>query len=269
MMKTDAGNLYQDEYMLKNIFTLKGKRGLLTGASRGLGKGMAEGLASMGADIVIAARDMARLESAAMELRKYGGRVVPVQADVRHDDEVIKLVSAACSDLGGIDFVFCNAGIIRRGAAHEHSIEDFDDVFRVNVHSVFLLAREAARVMIEQGNGGSIILTDSILSVHGSQNVTGYASSKGAVNQLVRALANDLGKYNIRVNSIGPGFCDTDMTEGIKKNPERYQALTERMALGRWGKPEDFAGAAVFFASDASSYVTGTTLYIDGGFLGM
>ncbi|MFC1508383.1 SDR family NAD(P)-dependent oxidoreductase [Candidatus Omnitrophota bacterium] len=254
---------------MTNLFNLKGKRGILTGASRGLGKGMAEGLASMGADIVIAARDMARLDSTAVELREYGGRVVPVQADVQLDNDVNKLVTAACSELGGIDFVFCNAGIIRRGVAHEHSIEDFDDVFRVNVHSVFLLAREAARVMIEQGSGGSIVLTDSILSVHGSQNVPGYASSKGAVNQLVRAFANDLGKYNIRVNSIGPGFCDTDMTEGIKNNPDRYQALTERMALGRWGKPEDFAGAAAFFASDASSYITGTTLYIDGGFLAM
>ena len=255
--------------MIRERFSLEGKRGIITGASRGIGRGMADGLAEMGADLVIAARDMALLEIAAGELKKHGGRVVPVSVDVGDDDGIIKLVDRACTDLGGIDFVFCNAGVIRRGVAHEHTVEDFDDVFRVNVHSVFLLAREAARIMIEQGNGGSIVITDSILSIYGSMNVPGYAASKGAVHQLVRALANDWGPYKIRVNSIGPGFCETDMTQGIRTDTERYESLTARMALGRWGRPGDFAGAAVFFASDASSYITGTTLYIDGGFLSM
>ena len=255
--------------MIRERFSLEGKRGIITGASRGIGRGMADGLAEMGADLVIAARDMALLEIAAGELKKHGGRIVPVSVDVGDDDGVRAMVDRSCIELGGIDFVFCNAGVIRRGVAHEHTVEDFDDVFRVNVHSVFLLAREAARVMIEQGNGGSIVITDSILSIYGSVNVPGYAASKGAVHQLVRALANDWGPYKIRVNSIGPGFCETDMTEGIRADKERYESLTARMALGRWGRPGDFAGAAVFFASDASSYITGTTLYIDGGFLSM
>ncbi|MCE5251617.1 SDR family oxidoreductase [bacterium] len=255
--------------MIKEKFSLENKRGIITGASRGLGRGMAEGLVEMGADLVIAARDKDRLEKAAQELRVYGTRVIPVVTDVSNDDEVKRLVDTARSELGGIDFLFCNAGIVRRGVSHEHSMEDFDDVFRINVRSVFLLSQLAARVMIEQGRGGSIVLTDSVLSVHGSLNVPGYASSKGAINMLVRALANDWGPYGIRVNGIGPGFSETDMTEGVRNSPERYGYLTSRMALGRWGKPEDFAGAAVYLASDASGYMTGTTLYIDGGFLAM
>ena len=123
--------------------------------------------------------------------------------------------------------------------------------------------------MIEREHGGSIVFTDSVVSRHGSRNVPGYAASKGAVNMLTRSMANDLGPYGIRVNGIGPGFCDTDMTDGIRKDETRYNALKDRMALGRWGRPEDFAGIAVYLASDASSYVTGTTVYVDGGFLGM
>ena len=255
--------------MIKDKFNLKGKRGIITGASRGIGRGMADGLAGMGAGIVIAARDMEKLEKAACEMSEYGGKVIPVQTDVGVDSGLKNLVDKCCSGLGGLDFVFCNAGIIRRGVSHEHSLEDFDDIYRINVRSVFLLAQLSARVMIEQGRGGSIVITDSVVSFHGSRNVPGYTSSKGAVHTLIRTLANDWGQYNIRVNGIGPGFCETDMTEGIRSNSERYDALTKRMALGRWGKPDDFAGAAVFFASDASGYITGTTLYVDGGFLSM
>ncbi|MBN1294995.1 MAG: SDR family oxidoreductase [Candidatus Latescibacteria bacterium] len=255
--------------MIKEKFSLTGSRGIITGASRGLGRGMAEGLAEMGADLVITAKNMDLLEEVSKELRKFGGKIVPFRADAGNDDDVSRLAEAACNVLGGIDFVICNAGIIRRGPAHEHSIKDFDDVFNINVRSVFLLAQKAAQIMITQGHGGSIVITDSIVSVHGSMNVPGYTSSKGAVNSLIRALANDWGQYGIRVNGIGPGFCETDMTEGVRGNSERYRYLSSRMALGRWGRPDDFAGAAVYLVSDASSYVTGTTLYIDGGFLSM
>jgi 2-deoxy-D-gluconate 3-dehydrogenase len=255
--------------MVKEQFDLKGKRGIITGASRGLGRGMANGLVEMGADLVIAARNMEKLNNTARELSVFGGKVLPVQTDVSIDKDLKRLVNTTCDEIGGIDFVFCNAGIIKRGVSHEHSVKDFDAIYRVNVRSVFLLAQLVARVMIKQGQGGSIVITDSVVSRHGSLNIPGYTSSKGAVNSLIRTLANDWGRYNIRVNGIGPGFCETDMTEGIRNNPDRYNYLSQRMALGRWGQPEDFAGAAVFFASDASRYVTGTTLYVDGGFLSM
>ncbi|MFC1692687.1 SDR family NAD(P)-dependent oxidoreductase [Candidatus Latescibacterota bacterium] len=255
--------------MIKERFSLKGKYGIVTGSSRGLGRGMAGGLAEMGADLILAARDMEKLEKAADELSVFGGKIVPLRTDVNIESDLKNLIDTACGELSGIDFVFCNAGLIRRAVSHEHSLEDFDDIFRVNVRSVFILAQLAAHVMIEQGRGGSIVITDSIASFHGSSRVPAYVSSKGAVHMLIRALANDWGQYQIRVNGIAPGFCETDMTEGVRNNPERYKYLTGRMSLGRWGKPEDFAGAAVYFASDASSYVTGTTLYVDGGFLSM
>jgi 2-deoxy-D-gluconate 3-dehydrogenase len=165
--------------------------------------------------------------------------------------------------------VFCNAGVIRRGPAESHSVEDFDEVFRVNVHSCFVLAQLCAREMIRQGTGGSIVMTDSVVSWTGGRNIAAYASSKGAVRMLVKAMANDLGRYGIRVNAIGPGYFQTEMTRELCEDPERYRALLNRMALGRWGNPEDLAGIAVFLASDASEYLTGQTIYVDGGFTSM
>ena len=181
-----------------------GKRGIITGASRGLGRGMAEGLAEMGAGLVLVARDGDRLQAVAEEFRTFEGTILPVVTDVSDDGDLERLVETACSELGGIDFLFCNAGIVRRGISHEHSPDDFDDVFRVNVRSVFMLCKMAARVMIEQGTGGSIVITDSVVSFHGSRNVPGYTSSKGAIHSLIRAFANDWGAYGIRVNGIGP-----------------------------------------------------------------
>jgi len=255
--------------MIKQKFDLSGKRGIVTGASRGLGRGMAAGLAGMGADVVIAARDEERLRRTADDLSSLGGTVLACRTDVSVDDDVKRLVDVTVSEFGGIDFVFCNAGIVRRGESHVHSLDDFDDVYRVNVRSVFLLARLCAGVMIGQGTGGSVVITDSVVSRHGSLSVPGYTASKGAVHAMIHTLANDWGRYGIRVNGIGPGFCETDMTAGLRENTDRHRFLSDRMALGRWGKPEDFAGIAVFLASDASGYITGTTIFVDGGFLSM
>ncbi len=255
--------------MVKEQFDLSGRRGIVTGASRGLGAGMAAGLAEMGADLVIAARSQEDLEHTAERLRGFGGTVIPCIADMADDTQIEQLVDCAVTELGGIDFVFANAGIIRRAPAHEHTLEDFDAVMRVNVHAVFHLAAAAARVMIAAGTKGSIVLTDSVVSRYGSRNVSAYAASKGAVNALTRALANDWGRYGIRVNGIAPGFSETDMTTEVREDSGRRKALDDRMALGRWGRPEDFAGIAVFLAGDASAYVTGGTFVVDGGFLGM
>ncbi len=255
--------------MQGNMFSLAGKRGIVTGASRGLGRAMVEGLASMGADLVIAARTASALEEAAHELSRHGGRIVPVAADAGNDDDIHMLVERAVGEFGGIDFVFANAGVIRRGPAESLSVEDFDEVFRVNVHSLFVLAQLCARDMIRRGAGGSIVMTDSVVSMTGGRNIAAYASSKGAVRMLVKAMANDLGRYGIRVNAIGPGYFETDMTAALREDKERYEALRSRMALGRWGRPEDLAGIAVYLASDASAYLTGQTVYVDGGFTSM
>jgi 2-deoxy-D-gluconate 3-dehydrogenase len=257
--------------MYGELFDLSGKTGLVTGASRGLGRAMAAACAEMGADVVISARSVDTLEKAAESIKKNGGGAVhTITADMSSDDDIHELVAKSIEALGGnIDFAVLNAGIIRRAPTHEHDLEDFDEVMQVNVHAVFLLVKLVSRVMIENGSGGSIVITDSILSRNGAVNVPGYAASKGAVNTLARASANDLGAYGIRVNTIAPGFCETDMTGALRENDERRETLTSRMALGRWGRPEDLAGAAIYLVSDASSYVTGTTLYVDGGFLSM
>ena len=255
--------------MVREQFDLTGRKGIVTGASRGLGRAMAAGLAAMGADLVLAARSEDDLVEAARELDKYGGVMLPVVTDVSRDEDICHLVDTTREEFGGIDFVFCNAGIIRRFPAHEHTVEEFDAVHRINVHSTFVLTQLVGRLMMDQARGGSIVIMDSVVSQWGSRNVAGYSSSKGALNALIRTLANEWGAYGIRVNGIGPGFFETPMTELHRNDPERSKAVLSRIALGRWGKPEDLAGIAVFLASDASRYITGTTIFVDGGFLSM
>jgi len=255
--------------MLREKLSLAGKRGIITGASRGLGRSMADGLAEMGASLLIIARDAERLDRTASELSQYGGKIIAFPADAADDNALRAAVDKAVAGMGGLDFVFANAGIIRRGPAESLAVEDFDDVFRVNVHSCFVLGQLAAQVMIRQGTGGSIVMTSSVVARTGGRNLAAYASSKGAVRMLVKSMANDLGRFNIRVNAIGPGYFETDMTRALREDSARYDALLSRMALGRWGRPEDLAGAAVFLASDASAYITGQTIYVDGGFTSM
>lgn len=221
--------------MVREQFDLTGKRGIITGASRGLGRAMAAGLAAMGADLVLAARSADDLAAAARELGVHGGTILPVVTDVSHDEDIQRLVETTCTEYGRIDFVFCNAGIIRRFPAHEHPVEEFDEIHRINVHSTFVLARLAARKMIEQGQGGSIVIVDSVVSQWGSRNVAGYSSSKGALNSLIRTLANEWGAYGIRVNGIGPGIFETPMTESHRSDPEKSRVMLSRIALGRWG----------------------------------
>ena len=255
--------------MVREQFDLTGRKGIVTGASRSLGRAMADGLAGMGADLVLAARGADDLADAAREFSVHGGTILPVVTDVSRDEDIQRLVDTTCNEFGRIDFVFCNAGIIRRFPAHEHPVEEFDEIHRINVHSTFVLARLAARKMIEQGQGGSIVIVDSVVSQWGSRNIAGYSSSKGALNSLIRTLANDWGAYGIRVNGIGPGIFETPMTEAHRNDPEKSRVMLSRIALGRWGKPEDLAGIAVFLASEASRYITGTTIFVDGGFLSM
>lgn len=255
--------------VMKKQFDLTGRKGIVTGASRGLGRAMAAGLAAMGADLALAARSGDDLAEAAREFGVYGGVMLPVVTDVARDEDILRLVETAAERFGGIDFVFCNAGIIRRFPAHEHPVEEFDEIHRINVHSTFVLARLAARTMMARENGGSIVIVDSVVSRWGSRNVSGYSSSKGALNALIRSLANDWGAYGIRVNGIGPGIFETSMTDLHRSDPERSKAMLSRIALGRFGKPDDLAGTAVFLASDASRYITGTTIFVDGGFLSM
>jgi len=252
--------------MILEKFSLKGKAGIVTGASRGIGKGIAEGLVQAGANLAICARSLPALEKTAEELRKYGTEVIPIKADVSMKAEVEKLVNKTVEEFSRIDFLFNNAGITYRAPSEDFPEEWWDEVIRVNLKSVFLCSQAVARVMIKQG-GGKIINTSSLIAVTGGKTISAYAASKGGVAQLTKALANDWAKYHINVNAIGPGYIITDLTAPLIDDKQRYQELSARIPMGRWGKPEDLAGAAVFLASEASDYITGQTIFVDGGWL--
>ena len=255
--------------MILEKFSLKGKSGIVTGGGSGIGKGMATGLVQAGAEIVIAGRKRERLEETARELRQFGGPVIPVQADVSKMEDIKNLVDRAVKEFGKIDFLFNNAGIIRRNSAEDFSERDWDDVININLKGPFFLAQAVARVMISQKKKGKIINTSSLIAMSGGKRVPSYAASKGGVAQITKAMANDWAHYNILVNAIGPGWVNTELTEALRKDKERFAELSARIPLGRWADPEDLAGAAVFLASDASDYITGQTIFVDGGYLSL
>ena len=254
--------------MILDKFSLEGKFGIVTGGSRGLGKGMAMALAQAGANLIVVSRTKSVLETTAEEIREFGHQVIPVVADVSKKKDIQNIADKAVKEFGKVSFLFNNAGIIRRCSSEDYSEKDWDDVIKVNLKAVFLLSQIVGRIMIKQG-GGKIINTSSLLAVGGGKTIPAYAASKGGVNQLTKTLANDWAKYNIKVNAIGPGYFITDNTGPLRKNKERYQEITNRIPLGRWGNPEDLGGVAVFLASEASDYITGQTIFVDGGWLSL
>lgn len=255
--------------MILDRFHLKGKCGLVTGAGSGIGKGMASGLAEAGAEIVIAGRNMDRLNQAAQELGEAGGRIIPVQVDMKSQESIQALVERAAAEFGKIDFLFNNAGTIHRYPSEDFPKEAWDEVLQVNLTGPFLLAQSVARVMIAKGIKGKIINTSSLIAVLGGKTVPAYAASKGGISQMTKALCNDWAQYGICVNAIGPGWVKTEMTEALRNNSERFDEISRRIPLGRWAEPADLAGLAVFLASDASNYITGQVIYVDGGYLSM
>ena len=255
--------------MIMDRFSLKGKCGLVTGAGSGIGQGMARGLAEAGARVALAGRNMERLEKAAAEIKAAELDAVPVQVDMADQESIKNLVESVIKEFGRIDFLFNNAGMIHRAPSEEFPIKEWEEMIKVNLTGPFLLCQAVARHMIDQGINGSIVNTSSLIAVFGGMTVPAYAATKGGLTQLTKALCNDLAKYGIRVNAIGPGWVKTGMTEALQNNPERYQAILSRIPLGRWAEPEDLAGLAVFLASEASAYITGQVVFIDGGYLAM
>jgi len=253
--------------MILEKFSLKGRSGIVTGGGTGLGKGMTTALVQAGAEVAIVGRRLEVLEKTAEELGQPNGKVVPIKADVSNLSDIEKIVGRTLESFGKIDFLFNNAGTIRRAPCEEHPEEDWDIVLQTNLKAPFFLAQAVARTMIDRKVKGKIINTSSLLSVIGGKTIPGYAASKGGISQVTKSMANDWAKYGIRVNAIGPGYFITDVTQPLLQNKERYREITARIPLGRWGKPEDLGGIAVFLASDASDYLTGQTIYVDGGWL--
>ena len=255
--------------MVLDKFNLKGKSGIVTGGGSGIGKGMATGLVQAGAEVVISGRNLEKLESATEELRQYGGPIIPVQADMAIMSDIRELVDRTVNEFGKIDFLFNNAGIIRRNPCEDFLEEDWDDVLAINLKGPFFLAQAVARVMISQNRKGKIINTSSLIAIQGGKRVPAYAASKGGIDQLTKSMANDWAQYDIMVNAIGPGWVETDNTAPLRQDKQRFSEISGRIPLGRWAVPSDIAGTAVFLASEASDYITGQTIFVDGGWLSM
>ena len=247
-----------------DLFNLAGRTALVTGANTGLGQGIAVALAAAGADIVVAGRSPA--EDTAAQVRALGRRFLDVRADLSSTAPVRDVVDAAVALNGRLDIVVNNAGIIRRADSLDVEEADWDAVIDTNLKSVFFLSQAAARHMAQHG-GGKIVNIASLLSFQGGIRVPAYTASKSAVAGLTRALANEWAAQGINVNAIAPGYFDTNNTAALRADPVREPAILARIPAGRWGQPDDLAGAAVFLASRASDYVHGIVLPVDGGWL--
>lgn len=251
--------------MILEKFKLDGKVAIVTGAARGLGQAMAIGLAEAGADVVLV--DILDMSDSQNEIESLGRRCATVNADLSKKESVDQIITKTLKTMGSLNILINNAGIIRRAPITEFSEKDWDDVMNINIRTLFFLSQAAAKEMIKQGIGGKIINTASLLSFQGGILVPSYTASKSAVMGLTRLLANELASHNINVNAIAPGYMATDNTAPLRADPFRSKAILERIPAGRWGEPEDLKGIAVFFASDASSYMNGYTVAVDGGWL--
>ena len=252
--------------MILDKFNLTGRVAIVTGASRGLGAGMAIGLAEAGADLVVVASS-ARLQETVDKIKALGRRCIGVQADLIDNKAIPQIIDATVAEYGRLDILINCAGIIRRAPAIEFSEQDWDDVIQINQKAVFFLCQAAAKEMLKQKKG-KIINVASLLSFQGGIIVPSYAASKSAVAGLTKALANEWAPLGINVNAIAPGYMATEMTEALQKSAERAPTILARIPAGRWGTPEDMKGLAVFLASDAAEYVQGQVIAVDGGWLG-
>lgn len=253
--------------MILDQFSLQGKTALVTGCSRGIGRGMAIALAEAGADIIGVSASMPKDGGeTGKAVRKIGKAFAAYACDLNDRNAIYEMLKDIYEKFPVIDILVNNAGTIRRAPAERHSDEDWDLVMAINATAPFVLTREIGKKMIEQSYG-KIIFTASMLTFQGGITVPSYAASKGAVGQLTKAFANEWAKYNISVNAIAPGYIATDNTDALQKDPTRNQAILDRIPAGRWGVPSDLTGATVFLASAASDYVTGIILPVDGGWL--
>ena len=251
-----------------NKFDLSGKTALVTGCKRGIGKSMAVGLAEAGADIIGVS---ATLELEGSEVEKEvvetGRRFRAFRCDFGDRNAQYAFISDVKALGTPIDILVNNAGTILREPAANHPNEYWDKVIEVNLNAQFVISREFGKDMVERGSG-KIIFTASLLTFQGGITVPGYAASKGGIGQLTMALANEWASKGVNVNAIAPGYIATDNTEALRSNPERSVSILSRIPAGRWGEADDFKGPIVFLASSASDYMHGTTMLVDGGWMG-
>jgi 2-deoxy-D-gluconate 3-dehydrogenase len=250
--------------MSLEAFQLNGKNALVTGSHRGLGAAIAVALAKAGANVGCHGRDP-NPGCASDEIRAAGCKTFYVSGDLADAKVPATLIEKTILEFGSIDILVNNAGVIRRAPASEYPTEFWDELIAVNLTAVFRLSQLAGRHMLQKGAGGKILNIASLLSFQGGILVPAYAAAKGGVAQLTKALANEWASKRINVNAIAPGYMATDNTTALRNDPLRNRQILERIPAGRWGEPQDIAGAALFLCSSASDYVHGHVLTVDGG----
>jgi gluconate 5-dehydrogenase len=248
----------------QKIFDLTGRLALVTGSSQGIGLAIAEGLAQAGASVVLNGRDAAKLKTAQAALEDKGHRVHAMDFDVTNEDAVNAAVQSIESTIGPINILFNNAGMQFRTALEDFPLEKWRELMRVNVESAFIVGKAVARGMIAR-RSGKIVNISSVQSELGRPTIAPYTATKGAIKMLTKGMCADWAKHNIQINAIGPGYFKTPLNQALVDNPEFSSWLEKRTPAGRWGTVEELIGASVFLASDASSFVNGHILYVDGG----
>lgn len=249
-------------------FSLIGKTALVTGSSRGIGQSMAIALAEAGADIIGVAAHMPQ-EGSDLEIavKELGRKFTAYDCDFSDRKSLYRFIDTVKSEHACIDILINNAGTILRKPAAEHPDEYWDEVLEVNLNAQFILTREFGKEMLKRGSG-KVVFTASLLTFQGGITVPGYAASKGGIGQLTMAFANEWAGQGVNVNAIAPGYVATKNTETLRADAVRSEQILSRIPAGRWGEPDDFKGPVVFLASQASNYVHGTTLLVDGGWMG-
>ena len=253
--------------MILDLFKLDNKIALVTGCRRGIGKGIALGLAEAGADIIGVSASLEENSEVEREVTALGRKFYRYTCDFSDRQALYGFIAKVKAEHPRVDILFNNAGTILRKPAAEHPDEYWDEIIETNLSAQFVLAREFGKEMIRR-KSGKIVFTCSLLTFQGGINVPGYAASKAGVGELVMALSNEWARFGVNVNGIAPGYIATDNTQALREDPVRSRAILERIPAGRWGTPEDFKGVAVFLASAASDYVDGAIYLVDGGWMG-
>ncbi len=249
-------------------FSLQGKTAIVSGCKRGIGKGMALALAEAGADIIGVSATLELTGSdIEREVKALGRNFKAYQCDFSDRKSLYEFIGAVKAEFPVIDILVNNAGTILRKPAAEHPDEYWDKVIEINQTAQFIMTREFGRDMIARGSG-KVIFTASLLTFQGGINVPGYAASKAAIGELAMAFSNEWAGKGVNVNAIAPGYIATDNTQALREDPARSAAILERIPAGRWGTPDDFKGPIVFLASEASDYMNGTVMLVDGGWMG-
>ena len=250
--------------LINRLFGLSGRVALVTGSSAGIGLALARGLAGAGARVVVNGRTPKTVETAVQDLRAGGAEAYAALFDVTDHEQVGEAVKRIEADVGPIDILINNAGIQRRGPLEDYPEETWRELMRANLDSVFFVSQAVARAMIPRGRG-RIINVGSVQCEVARPNIAPYTASKGGVKMLTKGMATDWGKHGLRINAIAPGYFKTELNKALVEDEKFSAWLTSRTPMGRWGDVDELVGAAIFLASDASSFVNGHILYVDGG----